>query len=132
MGAGHERALDGQPAWLVLEARKRVKRRGSGRGGGPGPRLLLQPPGFEGFGVIPDVLVSEDPALAHRVDGRELDIRLRTAAYATPDNPEDNSIADIDEVADRLQAVGAPGIADLLKPAHDRVPTDERSRLRPI
>ena len=81
--------------------------------------------------MIPEELLVDDPALAHREDIRQLDVRLRALAYPTPDLPHDNSVAGVDEVADRFHGVGIPGFADLLPLAHDRLPTHERPRLRP-
>src|SRR3954465_2574372 len=45
--------------------------------------------------------------------------------------PHDNSVGSIDEVANRLQCVVVPGLADLLELAHDRVPTHEWALFRP-
>ena len=48
-----------------------------------------------------------------------------------PDLPHDNMIGDVDEVADRFNYVGVPGLAELLELAHDGLPTHKRARLRP-
>ena len=73
----------------------------------------------------------EDPALAHREDERQLHVRLRAVACATPDVPHDDSVAGVDEVADRFRGVGVPGLAELLELAHDGLPTYVGPRLRP-
>jgi NAD(P)-dependent dehydrogenase (short-subunit alcohol dehydrogenase family) len=44
----------------------------------------VTPGGFEGLRVIPEELLGDDPAVAHRNDVRQLDVRLRAPAYATP------------------------------------------------
>jgi hypothetical protein len=49
-----------------------------------------------------------------------------------PDEPHDNSVADVDEVADRFQGVGVEGLALLFPLPHEGLPTYPRPRLRPI
>jgi hypothetical protein len=50
-------------------------------GSGVGVSVLLrQPHGFEGFGVIPEELDSDDLALAHRDNVRHLDVPPRAVA----------------------------------------------------
>jgi hypothetical protein len=72
--------------------------------------LLRQPHGFEGFGVVPEELHEGDLALAHCADSGHLQVGLRAIARAAPVLPHGYSVADIDEVADRLQGVGVPGL----------------------
>jgi len=56
-------------SWAIKE-----RRRGVGDRSGLGVSVLLrQAYGFEGFGVIPEVIDVEDLALAHRLDARQLD-----------------------------------------------------------
>src|SRR2546421_3793470 len=75
--------------------------------------------------------MSDDPALAHRVDARHRQVRLRAVAHATPDGPQNNSVGGVDEVANQFEGVGIPGLAHLLELAHDRLPTYVWPRLRP-
>ena len=62
-------------------------------------------------------------ALAQGVDGRYFQSKSRSVAYATPDEPRDNSVASVDEVGDCFRFVGVPGLAHSRKPAHDQLPT---------
>ena len=94
-------------------------------------RLLRQPHGFEGFGVVPVVLLVDDHVLTQHVDGREFHARLGALVCATPEQPHENSISCVGE-GDRFHCVGVPGFPDLFEPAHDRFQADEGSRLRPI
>jgi hypothetical protein len=74
--------------------------------------LLRQPHGFEGFGVIQEELLVDDPACAHHKDVRDLQAHLRALACNTPGVPHGNSVAGVDEVADRFHYIGVPGFAD--------------------
>src|SRR5262249_20226394 len=76
--------------------------------------LLRQPQAFEGFGVVPETLQVEDPALAHREDISHLQVRLRAMACATPTHPDGNSLAGVDEVAEQFKCVVIKGLAELL------------------
>src|SRR3954462_14377927 len=102
-------------------------------GSGVGVSVLLrQPQGFEGLRVIPEELLVDDLAPAHHKDVCDLHVHLRAIACGdAPGLPHGNSVAGIDEVADRFHYVGVPGFADVLPLAHDRVPAYERPRLRP-
>ncbi len=93
-------------------------------------RLLRQPHRFEGLRVIPEELLVDDPALAHRRDACELHVRLRAMADAAPGEPCDDSIGHVDE-ADHFKGVSVPGLAHLHELAHEPLPAHERPRLRP-
>src|SRR5690348_4684859 len=63
-------------------------------------RLLRDPEGFERLGVIPEELLEEDQAVAHREHIRQLDVRPRTLTDPTPDLPHDDPVTYLDEIAD--------------------------------
>src|SRR3954454_23311385 len=101
-------------------------------GSGVGVSVLLrQPHGFEGLRMVREELHTEDLALAQGVDVRVLHVGLGATAFATPDEPRRNAVANIDEVADLFKGVGIPRVAELLDLAPDRLPTYVGSRLRP-
>jgi hypothetical protein len=52
-------------------------------------------------------------------------------AFTTPTQPDGNSLASVDEVAEQFKCVVIKGLAELLPLAHDRIATYERPRLRP-
>src|SRR3954447_4933317 len=80
-------------------------------GSGVGVSVLLrQPHGFEGLGVIPEVLDHHDLALAKRLDVRDLDACVRATTDARPPVPRDHPITSVDQ-ADRLHFTGVPGVA---------------------
>src|SRR6476620_10888708 len=93
-------------------------------------QLLPQPHGFEGLGTVPELLHADDPALAHREHARGLHVRLRPVACPVPDLSHDNPVPGVDDVA-QFRYVGIEGLAELVEPAHDRLPAYERPRLRP-
>ena len=66
--------------------------------------LRRQPQGFEGLRVVPEVLHAEQPATAHCEDARCLDVGPRAMTCATPDEPHDNPVVNIDEVADQFMS----------------------------
>jgi hypothetical protein len=70
--------------------------------------------------------------IAHRVDARHLHVRLRAVACATPDELRDNSVGGVDEVGDRFQSVGIPGLAEWLPLAYSRSPTASRASARSV
>jgi hypothetical protein len=53
-------------------------------------------------------------------------------ARATPDVSHGDSVARVDEVADRYPGVGIPGVAELLVKTHDGLAPYVGPRLRPI
>ena len=67
--------------------------------------------------------------LRDRVDRCELKIQLGTVTNATPDMPHGNSIANVDEVANRLHRDGFPRLAELLALAHDCLTAYEGHRV---
>src|SRR5689334_11751260 len=93
--------------------------------------LPLKPHGFEGLRVVPEEFLVVDLAFAQRKDVRHRQIHLRTPACHPPGLPHGDSVASVDEVADRFQSPRVPGFADPLPLAHDRLPAYERSRLGP-
>ena len=93
--------------------------------------LLRQAHGFEGVRVVPEELQKNDLALAYRVDARHLQVSVRTAPCAMPDEPHRNAIAKIDEFADELSGVSVPCVAELLQEVHDGVAAHLRPWLRP-
>ena len=95
-------------------------------------RLLLQPHGFEGFGVIPEELLAEDPAIAHGPKARQFHFQLGALARATPNGPHRDSVADIDEVVDQFKLVGIPRFAKLLPPAHHGLATHDENIIRQV
>src|SRR5207248_10224941 len=66
-----------------------------------------------------------------REDERSLQVQVRAVARATPDVSHGDSVARVDEVADRYQGVGIPGAAELLVKAHGGLATYVWPRLRP-
>ena len=76
--------------------------------------LLRQPHGFEGFGVIPEEL-DDATILPLRTRARRRsisDVRLRRRWPAPRQmSRDDDSVAGVDEVADRFHGVGVPGLA---------------------
>src|SRR5688572_2522830 len=81
--------------------------------------------------MVPEELDENDPAIAHRNDVRELDVRLRAMARSTPEHPHSDSVTNVDEVAGQFHGVGLPGLAELLELTHDRLPTYKGAGLRP-
>lgn len=63
--------------------------------------LLQQAQGFEGLGVILEVVDVEDFAVANRIDGCYHQIELWTTAARTPLPPHSDAIPNIDEVTSR-------------------------------
>ena len=93
--------------------------------------LLRQPHGFEGPGVIPEVLLADDLGRANGVDDGLLQVHDRAATCTLPDVPHNHSITRFNE-ADRFRCiVGIPPLPDLRKQLHDRIPTSIGTRLMP-
>ena len=93
--------------------------------------LLRQPHGCEGLGVIPGQLQTNEPSVADRVEAGHLQVQVRTVAYAMPHQPHYDSVANVDEITDRFQSVGIPGVADVQHLLHDSLSPHLRPRLRP-
>src|SRR6185295_1944481 len=77
------------------------------------PYLYGEAENFEGLCVVPEELLVNGPALAHRGDHRQLQVRPRAMACATPDVSHRNPVAGFEEITDHFQAVGIPGLAVL-------------------
>jgi hypothetical protein len=73
---------------------------------------------------------ADDLALSQHEDVRQFHVQVGAMASTAPDLSHCNSVAGIGEVANRFHYVDAPGFADVLPLAHDRLAAYERSRLR--
>src|SRR4029079_2571768 len=80
--------------------------------------LLRQPHGFEGLGVIPEELNEDGLTLAHRGDGGDLELQVRTTTFGAPDEPRDDSVTQVDEF-DQFKSVGVEGLTLLFPLAHN-------------
>ena len=94
--------------------------------------LLRQPHGFKGVGVVPEVVHAGNLSLPERVHDRDLHVRFRSAPGRAPDEPDDNVVSDVFEVADWFGGLCVPRLAQLPEPADDCLLADKRARLRPI
>jgi hypothetical protein len=81
--------------------------------------------------VIPEELQTEDSTRAQRKDERGLLMELGALADAAQSRPDNNSIADVDEVGYGFVGDGVPCFPKLLEAAHDRFQADERAGLWP-
>ena len=63
---------------------------------------------------------------------RHFEGQVGAVAHATPHQPHDDSVANVDEIADRFESVRIPGVTDCRHRLHGGLSSQLRPRLRPI
>jgi hypothetical protein len=93
--------------------------------------LLRQAHGFEGVRTTMEELLMEKLSVSNGPDSSELGGGIRTTANGTPNMAYKDSVAKVQEVADRVQRIPLPGFAQKVVLTHNRFPSHERTWLWP-